>query len=206
MKSIKQYSQTLLLLTLLLTLLLSGCGAYLDVNPKSEVTDKELFSTAEGCEDAIYGIYAEIGGERNGLYGQMLAYKYPELMTGNFTINQSDNMAYVVQRQWTHDNAIAVAEEIWTTGYKVIGHVNKALSHILPKDDSEFRHTRLYKGELLALRAFLHFEMARIFAVSFAAGDAAAKAKAIPYVKSYGIQVTPYSSLDKVFELSLIHI
>ena len=52
MKSIKQYSQTLLLLTLLL----SGCGAYLDVNPKSEVTDKELFSTAEGCEDAIYGI------------------------------------------------------------------------------------------------------------------------------------------------------
>ena len=62
----------------------------------------------------------------------------------------------------------------------VIGHVNKALSHILPKDDSEFRHTRLYKGELLALRAFLHFEMARIFAVSFASGDAAAKAKAIP--------------------------
>lgn len=43
--------------------------------------------------------------------------------------------------------------------------------------------------------------MARIFAVSFASGDAAAKAKAIPYVKSYGIQVTPYSSLDKVFEL-----
>ena len=196
MKSIKQYSQTLLLLTLLL----SGCGAYLDVNPKSEVTDKELFSTAEGCEDAIYGIYAELGGESNGLYGQMLAYKYPELMTGNFTINQSDNMAYIVQRQWTHDNAIAVAEKIWTTGYKVIGHVNKALSHILPKDDSEFRHTRLYKGELLALRAFLHFEMARIFAVSFASGDAAAKAKAIPYVKSYGIQVTPYSSLDKVFE------
>ena len=139
MKTIKQYSQTLLLT---LPLLLSACGAYLDVNPKSEVTDKELFATAEGCEDAIYGIYAEIGGERNGLYGQMLAYKYPDLMTGNFTINQSDDMAYVVQRQWTHDNAIAVAEKIWVSGYKAIGHVNKALFHILPKDDGEFRHTR----------------------------------------------------------------
>lgn len=197
MKSIEKYIQPLLLA---LPLLLGGCEAYLDVNPKSEVTDKELFSTAEGCEDAIYGIYAEIGGERNGLYGQMLAYKYPELMTGNFSINQSDNMAYVVQRQWAHDNAIAVAEQIWTTGYKVIGHVNKALSHIQPKADDEFRLTRLYKGELLALRAYLHFEMARIFAVSFASGDAAAKAKAIPYVTSYGIKVTPYSSLDKVFE------
>ena len=46
MKSIKQYSQTLLLLTLLL----SGCGAYLDVNPKSEVTDKELFSAASATD------------------------------------------------------------------------------------------------------------------------------------------------------------
>lgn len=199
MKPIEKYIQTLLL-ALPLLLLLGGCEAYLDVNPKSEVTDKELFSTAEGCEDAIYGIYAEIGGERNGLYGQMLAYKYPELMTGNFSINQSDNMAYVVQRQWTHDNAIAVAEQIWTTGYKVIGHVNKALFHIQPKADDEFRLTRLYKGELLALRAYLHFEMARIFAVSFASGNAAAKAEAIPYVTSYGIKVTPYSSLDKVFE------
>ena len=197
MKSIKQYTYILLLT---LPLLMNGCNAYLDVNPKSEVTDKELFATAEGCEDAIYGIYAEIGGERNGLYGQMLAYKYPELMTGNFTINQSDNMSYVVQRQWTHDNAVAIAEEIWTTGYKVIGHVNKALSHILPKSDTEFRHIRLYKGELLALRAFLHFEMARVFAVSFASGDAEAKARAIPYVTTYGIQVTPYSSLEQVFK------
>lgn len=197
MKQIKKYSLTFLFA---LPLLLGGCEAYLDVNPKSEMTDKELFSTAEGCEDAIYGIYAEMGGDRNGLFGQMLSYKYPELMTGNLSISQSDDMAYVVQRQWTHDNAIAVAEKIWTSGYKVIGHVNKALYHILPKGDDESRHMRLYKGELLALRAYLHFEMARVFAVSFSSGDAAAKTKAIPYVKSYGIQVTPYSSLEKVFE------
>lgn len=73
--------------------------------------------------------------------------------------------------------------------------------HVLPKSDDEFRHIRLYKGELLALRAYLHFEMARIFAVPFASGDAAAKAKAIPYVTKYGMEVTPYSSLEKVFEL-----
>ena len=46
----------------------------------------------------------------------------------------------------------------------------------------------------------MHFEMVRLFAVSSGSGDSAAKAKAIPYVKSYGIEVTPYSSLDKVFE------
>ena len=50
MKRMKKYSYILLALPLLL----GSCEAYLDVNPKSEVTDKELFSTAEGCEDAIY--------------------------------------------------------------------------------------------------------------------------------------------------------
>ena len=49
--------------------------------------------------------------------------------------------------------------------------------------------------------AFQTYGLARIFAVPFASGDAAAKAKAIPYVTTYGIEVTPYSSLDKVFEL-----
>lgn len=179
--------------------LLGGCEAYLDVNPKSEVTDKELYATAEGCEDAIYGIYAEMGADKD-LYGRKLSFEYPETMIGNFTIPQTDPMAYAVQRQWTTDDAVTIAEDIWVAGYKVIGHINKALMHILPKADDVYPHIRLYKGELLALRAFMHFEMVRLFAVSSGSGDTAAKAKAIPYVKSYGIEVTPYSSLDKVFE------
>ena len=61
MKRMKKYSYILLALPLLL----GSCEAYLDVNPKSEVTDKELFSTAEGCEDAIYGIYTEMGTNKN---------------------------------------------------------------------------------------------------------------------------------------------
>ena len=179
--------------------LLGGCEAYLDVNPKSEVTDKELYATAEGCEDAIYGIYAEMGADKD-LYGRKLSFEYPETMIGNFTIPQTDPMAYAVQRQWTTDDAVTIAEDIWVAGYKVIGHINKALMHILPKADDVYPYIRLYKGELLALRAFMHFEMVRLFAVSSGSGDSAAKAKAIPYVKSYGIEVTPYSSLDKVFE------
>ena len=179
--------------------LLGGCEAYLDVNPKSEVTDKELYATAEGCEDAIYGIYAEMGADKD-LYGRKLSFEYPETMIGNFTIPQTDPMAYAVQRQWTTDDAVTIAEDIWVAGYKVIGHITKALTHILPKADDVYPYIRLYKGELLALRAFMHFEMVRLFAVSSGSGDSAAKAKAIPYVKSYGIEVTPYSSLDKVFE------
>ena len=75
MKRMKKYSYILLALPLLL----GSCEAYLDVNPKSEVTDKELFSTAEGCEDAIYGIYTEMGTNKN-LFAYALTFAYPELM------------------------------------------------------------------------------------------------------------------------------
>ena len=72
MKRMKKYSYILLALPLLL----GSCEAYLDVNPKSEVTDKELFSTAEGCEDAIYGIYTEMGTNKN-LFAYALTFAYP---------------------------------------------------------------------------------------------------------------------------------
>lgn len=85
-------------------------------------------------------------GTNKNLFAYALTFAYPELMTGNFTISQSDNLAYVVQRLWEHENAITVAENLWINGYKAIGYVNKALMHVLPKSDDEFRHIRLYKA------------------------------------------------------------
>ena len=46
-----------------------GCDDFLTVKPKSDIKDVELFSTAEGCEDAIYGAYAKLGAD--GLYGRI---------------------------------------------------------------------------------------------------------------------------------------
>lgn len=34
-----------------------GGGNFLDINPESEVVNDDMFSTAEGVEDALYGVY-----------------------------------------------------------------------------------------------------------------------------------------------------
>lgn len=54
-------------------------------------------------------------GTNKNLFAYALTFAYPELMTGNFTISQSDNLAYVVQRLWEHENAITVAETSGST-------------------------------------------------------------------------------------------
>ena len=40
---------------------LGSCEDFLNVNPKGEVFDQDMFTSAEGYEDALYGIYAELG-------------------------------------------------------------------------------------------------------------------------------------------------
>ena len=56
---------------------------------------------------------------------------------------------------------------------------------------------RIYKGEALGLRAFLHLDLLRMFAPSYASN---AQAPAIPYVMTYSTAVTPQSTVDKVLD------
>ena len=39
-------------------LLLTGCNKWLDVQPRSQVEDTELFSTESGYKEALAGIYS----------------------------------------------------------------------------------------------------------------------------------------------------
>ena len=65
--------------------------------------------------------------------------------------------------------------------------------------DDQFQHTPLYKGEALALRAMLHFDLMRLFGPP-AWADAQAKASVMPYVTKYAFDITPFSSYDDVYK------
>ncbi|MDE5611523.1 MAG: RagB/SusD family nutrient uptake outer membrane protein, partial [Odoribacter sp.] len=56
----------------------------------------------------------------------------------------------------------------------------------------------LYKGEALALRAYLHFDLLRLFAPHIASKP---KEEAIPYVKIYDALVTPFSTVEEAYGL-----
>lgn len=190
MKTLKYY----LLCTLALPLL--GCSDFLDVNPKGEVFDKDIFESAEGYEDALYGIYAELGTQQY-LYSDYMFW-IPETLSINVTL--SDNaMSNMAIGEWTKSTASNTRLSIWSAAYKAINHINNIVSHIEKGGDYEFRYTQLYKGEALALRAMLHFDLLRMFGAPNWA-DEASKARAIPYVSKYSFDITRFSSLDETYE------
>lgn len=190
MRKIKYY-----ILLAFIPAFLSGCAGFLDVNPKGEVFNNDMFTTAEGYEDALYGIYAELGTQ-NYLYSNYLLW-LPEALCANIsaTDNALQNMSVGL---WKKDDAPILRKGIWSSSYKVISHINNILKHIEKGGDEEFELTPLYKGEALALRALLHFNLLSLYGAPVWAGDDL-KAKAIPYVYEYSFNITPYGSFDEIY-------
>ena len=107
-------------------LLAGGCSKFLDVNPKGEVFDNDMFTTAAGYEDALYGIYAELGTV-SGLYSDYLWW-IPEALCVNETI--SDNgLQYMAMGQWSAYNAATIRTTVWKAAYamecQMIGEPNR---------------------------------------------------------------------------------
>ena len=106
-------------------LLMSGCKGFLDVNPKGEVFDKDMFSSSEKYEDALYGVYSEIAGGSN-LYGGSFHWA-AEIMSGNVTAIQDNVFGNIALGKWDNNGPVKFREDVWSDAYKAINYVNKRI-------------------------------------------------------------------------------
>ena len=72
---------------ILAMLTLVSCDDFLDVRPKSEKLERDLFESAQGFEDAIYGVYSQM--QTNNLYGMNLLWGVNEVLAQNLDCNSS---------------------------------------------------------------------------------------------------------------------
>lgn len=85
---------------------------------------------------------------------------------------------------------------MWCGLYNAIANTNKLLEEIEGKE-SMFTGINydMIKGEALALRGFLHFDLLRLFGASYAENP---KKAAIPYVTAYTSNIYPQDSVGGV--------
>ena len=76
----------------------SACENFLDVKPEGEFLGDILFETSEGCEDALYGVYANLGS--TSLYGKTLSYYLPDILASYYIAEGTSNTSYMYQ--WSH--------------------------------------------------------------------------------------------------------
>jgi hypothetical protein len=86
-------------------------------------------------------------------------------------------------------------EGIWSNMYKAISNINLILENIDNQNVFTGNNYAIIKGEALALRAFLHFDLLRCFGVSYATSRSQA---AIPYVTLYTSNQTKQLTVDEI--------
>ncbi len=179
---------------LFISALLSSCNDWLDVQPRSQVEDTELFATESGYKEALAGIYSSMVNPQT--YTKELTYGFLGILAQEWDYYY--NTQYGDAATYNYEAAIPTGfiQGIWTTNYSGIANANHLLASI-DDDASVFSpdNFAVIKGEALALRAFLHFDLLRCFGISFAVNP---NQPAIPYCTNLSYLVSPQLTVSQV--------
>lgn len=170
-------------------LIMTSCSGWLDVRPYDKMSEGDLVSSEAGFMKLLNGIYIELNSEM--LYGGALSVEMIEIMGGAYVIgtdnsiwgNYADLAAYEYGTQYWR----ARMSETWNKAYSLILNCNLLLENL---EDPQVKFTgdnyKVIKGEALALRAMLHFDMLRLFGPVYSRNP---QQISIPYYDRY--TVTP---------------
>ena len=184
---------------ILVGIIFIGCENWFDVSPKTEIKAEDMFEDERGFMDALTGAYSLM--TKDELYGQELTMGFVEVLGQTYDgLSSSVTSPYLDAFNFNYG---VVSEErrlekIWKGQYNVIMNLNAMLSyvdkqkHVFSKGNYE-----LIKGEALALRGFLHFDLLRLFAPAPVTGKVQ---NAIPYVDKYSNQAFPQLTIEQVVE------
>ncbi|MFD2598209.1 RagB/SusD family nutrient uptake outer membrane protein [Sphingobacterium corticis] len=196
MKKTYQYTYLILLLTLTFV----SCEKYLDIAPKSSLSEDEMFESEIGFQQALAGIYANMASRE--LYGDRLSMGFVSALGQNYSITSTQSPFYSTSRyDYTSGEVMLFANQIWKASYTAIAGTNNILKHL--QTNSNTLNPEAYdliKGETLGLRAYLHFELLRLFGPIY---DIGASEKAIPYRTSIDHLSTIPSTTDEVIRFAL---
>ena len=173
---------------------LSACDDFLDITPDGQVKRDEMLLTTEGIEDALYGAYAQM--RLPELYGMALSVYGIEVLAQNMDCRGSNIAENMGTYNWEYSDVRDWAESLWTAMYKNISNVNSVLAADLVAGATEFPYT-LYKGEALALRAFMHFDLLRLFAPQYTLDTAAG---GIPYQTEFSLHTPDFESMTANYD------
>lgn len=172
----------------------TSCEGYLDITPEGQVKRDEMLSTNEGIEDALYGVYAQL--RTKSLYGQELYFQSLEVMANNLYCYGNDAITALGKFNYNDTRVKNVFASVWTDMYANISNVNSIINSPIVENASEYPAT-IYRGEALALRAMMHFDLMRLFAEQITVNQ---NAQGIPYKTEFSLKIPEFETLQKNYE------
>lgn len=145
------------------SLLFASCESFLDRNPSTSLPSDEAVTTVKDLNFAVNGVYSLMTDTRGTYAGDFII--FADLRGNDLTpwdnYGQISPVAY-----YTLDKNNTIALEFYRQFYKGLARVNKVLAQAAEIEVSSTDETTFNNliGELYAVRALYHFDLARLFA------------------------------------------
>lgn len=143
-----------------LALLCVSCNNKLVIPPVGSISSEGYFSTPTHIEEGIRGAYAKVSGIEGNEYIYL-----SETRSDNVFADPAPNATRDATEigQYRFNASLGTVASVWSGWYSVIYNVNNVLANL---DNVQFANEAVkkqFRGELLFLRAYAHFELVRVF-------------------------------------------
>ncbi|MDR1273760.1 MAG: RagB/SusD family nutrient uptake outer membrane protein [Odoribacteraceae bacterium] len=173
-------------------LALTSCNDWLEVRPRTELAADEMFASESGFKDALTACYIQLNS--TNLYGSRLIVMDIEYLANHWdTDNPLDAPSPL--KNFEYELARESILTIYLALYNVIAQANTVLEN-LPATGQVIRaeSTRaIIEAEALAIRAFCHFEILRLFGQ---VPQNATKLVSLPYAEVVSLDAIPFYPFD----------
>lgn len=196
----------ILSILLISSLLLSSCNKWLDVTAQTDISSDMEFETEAGFRDALIGVYIQMTHKSN--YGQDKTWYFMDLLCQPYkamSTSLAPPEANIQARNYTETRTRQLIDEMWKQAYVAVANINNELKYLeLKKTTLNPINYDLIKGELLGLRAFIHFDLLRQFGYGNLGSNRGLMEKlTIPYVVNYSKDYTDQLTYAQTIDLML---
>lgn len=183
---------TLLLCGGLLTA--SSCSDFINLEPTHLLSSSKVFGKLEDFEPVLSGTYASMRDLYSyGLFSSVM----PDMMSDNTLETTESLVNYKAVTDWIYaPDQIRVAE-VWRFNYLMINDVNLILQNIAQFEASNLKKANRIKGQALAIRGLMHFNLLQYYAPNF---DRASTAPGIPIKLNPAIEFPVRASVKEVYD------
>lgn len=175
---------------------------WLDEQSSTQITAEEQFESVDGFKDALMGVY--LGLTEPELYAKDMSWNLVDVLSQQYaTFSNSASYAGVQQFKYETARSSGQIEALWSKAYNVIANINLALEMIDKNRNvlSDIDYA-IIKGELLGLRAFVHFDIMRLFGTgNLEDRPSVLQEQTIPYVTVFSKNLTVRLSYNETLKL-----
>lgn len=154
-----------ILIILFVSVTFVSCDDWLDVKGKTEIKEKDMFSSKQGFCDALTGCYMSMA--ETNVYGKSLTMSDIESLANLWYVDKKNipTQYYLAIHDYEEDNAKGAIKRIYSGLFNVIAQANTIISNINKYGDKigDKKIKSVIEGEAYAIRAYCQFDILRLF-------------------------------------------